>query len=125
MEAGDFSILDEKGLGHPLDAIGPGDSVAWVEAIGVSDVELVEEGPRFPLRILVGDADKRHALASVFLPHPLQDRGLLPAGLTPTAPEIDYDHPVMKTTQEQLTAVEESQIEIRSWALAQGATLRP
>ncbi len=35
MEAGDFPTSDEKGLRHPLDAIGSDDFVGWVEGIGV------------------------------------------------------------------------------------------
>jgi hypothetical protein len=42
VKAGNLTILDEKGLSHPLDAIGSGRFVGRVEGVGVGDVEQLQ-----------------------------------------------------------------------------------
>ena len=81
VEAGDLPILDEKGLRHSLDAIGSGDPVGWVEGIGVGNVELVEEGPRFALRVFVAGEGLLKALENPELGKGVRGIVVKPSGL--------------------------------------------
>src|SRR6266849_4008527 len=81
---------DEVRLRHTAHAVGHRGWTSGAGAIGVRDVELLDECQRVFVDVLHVDADEADPIA-IALPAVLEDRRLLGARHAPRCPEVDHD----------------------------------
>jgi len=80
--------VDEKTFGYAPSAVVDADLAGLVAAVGIADVEFLQEGFGVVVKILQRDAKKDHVLVFDLLPGGFEVSGFSAAGLAPGCPKV-------------------------------------